>query len=139
MCYRVEGIRSSNNNRSRSLSRAAAETRCRDLKGHLASIRTQEEQTCLIGYLAHVNEPMWIGLYELQLPDSKYSWKWEDESFSFEAASYANWDAGKRLFSGKRKRSKLEFSSRASLQLRFAARLTLVMKTSNTFVGVTKG
>ncbi|XP_055345942.1 macrophage mannose receptor 1-like [Paramacrobiotus metropolitanus] len=91
-CFRIEGQQLHHNNPS-TFSRANAAQRCREVRGLLASIRSQEEQKCLNNYLDHVAAPMWIGLYQgIDPTTQQWVWKWEDDSFGEIPTTFVNWE-----------------------------------------------
>ncbi|XP_077196633.1 C-type lectin lectoxin-Thr1-like [Paroedura picta] len=67
-----------------------AETECRNLGGHLASIHSQEEMSHLSQYIRKFiqrYENVWIGMYS---PNKDQRWQWVDHT----SISYQPWDDG---------------------------------------------
>lgn len=65
-----------------------AEIVCKSYGGHLASVKSDQENEALIA-LANTNEPVWIGGNDL-LEDG--NWKWADGSkMDYKEADGGNW------------------------------------------------
>ena len=69
-----------------------AKAACAAKGGHLASIRTEEDQKCIMAYTKQATQGMWIGLYEKKIGED-YIWVWETDQDDHPPSTYVNWDA----------------------------------------------
>ena len=93
-CYRIDGAVIHGDNQNTYTWRKSyheAKLECDKLKGHLASIRTEQDQKCLEKYIEHYAYPMYIGLYKT-VTEGRHVWQWEQSNVGYdEGSSYLNW------------------------------------------------
>jgi hypothetical protein len=94
-CYRVVTQTGHHNNTELNNIRTANAS-CYALGGHLASIRTESDQMCLMEYTKYATNGMWIGLYETKV-GNQYSWVWETDQGPHPPSTFVNWDVGRSI------------------------------------------
>lgn len=77
----------------------AAISKCQAKGGQIASIRSEDDQQCLVAVTQQSTQPLWIGLYEIQERDPatnnlSYSWVWRADEGRDPPVTYKNWDIG---------------------------------------------
>ncbi|XP_055351240.1 macrophage mannose receptor 1-like [Paramacrobiotus metropolitanus] len=70
---------------------------CQSRGGSLVSIRSQQDQECLMRYMKDAFESLWIGLYEqYDVATNSYTWKWIDDTVAL--GNFANWNTGEPTY-----------------------------------------
>lgn len=92
-CYRVV-TKTNNHNNTEFNTILTANASCAALGGHLASIRSENDQKCLLEYTKNAVQGMWIGLYEKKVGNT-YSWVWATDEERHPPSTYVNWDVGR--------------------------------------------